>query len=338
MLLAFVTACYAVLLGAWYGRWQLVWFAIKMVAFPLYAPLKVLWVMATIIYAIGSALNLTRKVFRHPIAPLAITLGNVALWVAVRMERGWPVGRVEQYLGVVLGTASVIWLYDWTRRPFETVSWLLGWLEKYTSDQLKATQPTWEKLKASLGDGQPSEQQRIEKHNENVTNLVRLPEAISRWLSAQGTAGLLVTAFSMLYVLFVGQAVLDFATSYWLMSTMDPLSFVAAVGADFLDYLLLSLRTMLLNDYARLIPHTFQARLLVMVQSIMGVVAVVLLINSLSLASSESAKSQMEPRLDDLTDRVRRLRNLEVPTQELDRHDPNKCGGPSGQEAPPSGG
>ncbi len=288
---------YALVIRAAFDRQTTVMYMLKMLLFPVY----LLWESISVVYSLHTMLRKARTVLSNfMVGALLLVLNPALLVLAVGAENS-TMAMAYTLVGISVGTLSVAWLYLWTFRPLGFLGTLARFFEKYLEDH--ANRPAGEQALLLQSDSGTAE-----KRREAIQTALRPAETLLNIVQRTDISGVLVNTFVLLYSIVGAEVCLVFAVLYRLMSRFSPSILVAEETASLLPFVIFSLRTMLLNDYAGVTVHSELAHWVILWQSVLGVALVVVLVMSFQTLSTQEGTAAQQDFVQRITQGIENLK------------------------------
>ncbi len=308
LLLLFASVMYSVLLGIVYGRPSAIWFLIKLCIFPLYVVGKALLLVGGLSYWLYSSLRRLWKLLANPLTGLMLTVSNLVCYTVALSTESRFVITLAAVAAPVLSTLCVLWLYVWTFCPLDFLTPLAGLVERYLSSQSSQHRERAQELRESAHARKGPGPDSVAKHNRSVDMGLTPVEALYRVVERVHINTLLVNVFVFLFVFIGAQVCLSFGLCYLQIYQLDATSMDVGADAGLLVFVVLSLRTMFLNDFVHITAVASIVHVVLLIQSIVGIALFVVLVMSFSIISAargESARKDFLGRIKEKIDEVK---------------------------------
>lgn len=307
----FICFLYCVLIKAIYGWGSTIWFILKMILFPVYLIYLFLSLVIKFFSTFYKTINNLWVLFSSPLIFLLLTILSMVLCLTVINTSKLQLAKFEIIALIILSTSSVIWLYVWTFHPLKSLNILGKLVDKIISlvDKQKKEETLTTSQRTNIDDEKNKKDK--QKHDDGIDKVIHgLDELVSK-LDRLKIDIILVNIFIILFIFITTLICINYAVCYYViyLNNIDCIK-VTVDKVVFLDFIMLSLRSLLLNDYARIIPISPCLVSIILVESINGIGLFVLLLLSFSTITSQKGKEYLVTAKQSIESRIERISQL----------------------------
>ncbi len=318
--LLLVLILYGALTKVLYGWANLVTYFLKLILFPLYLILQIIFSIFSVGEGIYLLISAIWKILSSSVIIVLITVLSIFCYFILTLGNLKSLtATIALGLSPILAVVAVGWLYAWTFNPLAfTIVSIRKLLKLYLSINLlgnykKITQAnTEEELIASI----PREKRKkvLQLLDEPINKLSLFYSIVSK-LNIK-TVLTHVFAFGFLYITTL--VTVDFAQYFYSITTVYPGTVSVSKGVSFLDYIFFSLRTLLLNDYGPISPEYYTFKLVVLLESAMGLALFTLLVTSFSTISADKGEEKKNIFYNEVLFIIEKLKNTKFTLENSD--------------------